>query len=140
MSMSLSELSKLLRKLDICMLGTHGAWGTLAARPMSNNKDVEYDGTSHFFTWADSRMARDIRRDPGVLLTFTDPKGVFVAVQGTARITTDKKLMAEHWVPDVERWFADGVETAGICMIIVDANRISYWTYEHGDGEITMRK
>ncbi|HPF81701.1 pyridoxamine 5'-phosphate oxidase family protein [Nostocoides australiense] len=140
MSMSLSELSKLLRKLDICMLGTHGARGTLAARPMSNNKDVEYDGTSHFFTWADSRMARDIRRDPGVLLTFTDPKGVFVAVQGTARITTDKKLMAEHWVPDVERWFADGVETAGICMIIVDANRISYWTYEHGDGEITMRK
>lgn len=75
MSMSLSELSKLLRKLDICMLGTHGARGTLAARPMSNNKDVEYDGTSHFFTWADSRMARDIRRDPGVLLTFTDPKG-----------------------------------------------------------------
>lgn len=140
MSMSLTELSKLLRKLDICMLGTHGARGTLAARPMSNNKDVEYDGTSHFFTWADSRMARDIRRDPGVLLTFTDPKGVFVAVQGTARITTDKKLMAEHWVLDVERWFADGVETAGICMIIVDANRISYWTYEHGDGEITMRK
>lgn len=138
MALSLSKLAEKMRTMDICMLGTHAAYGHLGARPMSNNKDVEYDGTSRFFTWRDSRLARDIERDPKVMMTFTDPKGFFVCVQGTASITTDKDQMAEHWVSDVEQWFTDGVDTAGVCMLTVEASRITYWGYEEGDGEVSV--
>ena len=43
---SLSDISKKMRKLDICMISTVGAYGHLTSRPMSNNGDVEYEGNS----------------------------------------------------------------------------------------------
>ena len=35
-------------------------------RPTSNNRDVEYDGDSFFFTWEQSRSVTNMERDPKV--------------------------------------------------------------------------
>jgi len=94
---TLPDLSRQMRKIDITMLATHTEDGEIAARPMSNNGDVEYDGNSYYFTWAKSRMVSDIKRDPKVLLSFTGKKGLFVAVQGEAKVIRDRKKFAEHW-------------------------------------------
>ena len=56
----LKALAQKMKGLDLCMLTTVTSYGHLGGRPMSNNGEVEYDGTSYFFTWADSRMAQDI--------------------------------------------------------------------------------
>ena len=44
-AMTLEELSEKMRKIDFCMLSTREAGGGISTRPMSNNGDVEYDGT-----------------------------------------------------------------------------------------------
>jgi general stress protein 26 len=45
----LKELSRKMKKLDICLLTTQNGRGGLHSRPMSNNGDVAYDGNSYFF-------------------------------------------------------------------------------------------
>ena len=44
--MTLSDLSEKMAEIDYCMLCTHSQGGRIAARPMSNNGDVEYKGDS----------------------------------------------------------------------------------------------
>lgn len=136
----MKQLAAKMRGLDMAMLSTHSSHGHIASRPMSNNGEVDYDGTSHYFTWADSRMAKDIEKDAKVAIDFQSGEGgsfLFVNVQGMARVLTDTRVMAEHWHDELDRWFEDGLETEGLAMIVVDARRITYWSPD-GDGEITL--
>ncbi|TDK31801.1 pyridoxamine 5'-phosphate oxidase [Rhizobium deserti] len=135
--MNLSEIAEKMRDIDIAMLSTHTEGGAIAARPMSNNRDVDYDGDSYYFTWEQSRMVEDIERQPKVSLTFQGSKTFSVAVEGNAEVVRDKSEFQEHWTPDLDHWFDDGIETKGIAMIKVHAERIHYWDGEE-DGEITL--
>jgi general stress protein 26 len=135
---TLSDLSKQMRKIDIAMLTTHTDDGEIAARPMSNNGEVEYDGNSYYFTWDKSRMVTDIKRNSKVLLSFQGKKGLFVAVQGEAGVIRDKKRFKEHWTSDLDQWFEDGVDTKGLVMIKVVATRIDYWDGEE-NGEVEIQ-
>jgi len=56
MTKTLAELSEKMRDIDFCMLTTHGANGAIASRPMSNNREVDYDGDSWFFTYENALM------------------------------------------------------------------------------------
>ncbi len=134
---TLSDLSKQMRKIDIAMLTTHTDDGEIAARPMSNNGEVEYDGNSYYFTWDKSRMVADIKRNSKVLLSFQGKKGLFVAVQGEAGVIRDKKRFKEHWTSDLDQWFKDGADTKGLVMIKVVATRIDYWDGEE-NGEVEL--
>lgn len=135
--MTLSELSKRMREIDIAMLTTHTEDGELAARPMSNNGDVEYDGTSYYFTEEDSRMIDDIERNPKALLSFQGKDGFFIAAQSEASVIRDKKEFKEHWTDNLNQWFEDGIDTKGLVMIKVSATRIDYWDGEE-NGEVTL--
>ena len=136
---SMKALSKKMRNLDYCMMTTATAGGALSSRPMSNNGEVDYDGTSYYFTFDQSRTVADIRRNDKVSLAFqgTQSKSFSVSVEGKAKLVEDKKQMADHWTPDLDRWFKDGLDTPGIVMIQVDAKRIHYWAGED-DGEVKV--
>ena len=58
---------------------------------------------------------------------------------GAAQIpkTFDKDEFKAHWTEDLERWFEDGVETAGLVLIKVHASRIHYWDDEN-EGEFAV--
>ncbi|MDA8444018.1 pyridoxamine 5'-phosphate oxidase family protein [Paracidovorax valerianellae] len=134
---NLADLAEKMRDIDIAMLSTHTDGGAIAGRPMSNNREVDYDGTSCYFTWAQSRMVADIERDPQVSLAFQGAKAFLVAVEGRAELVRDRDTFAEHWTPDLDRWFEDGIDTEGLVMIRVKASRIHYWDGED-DGDITV--
>lgn len=136
-AMPLSDLSKRMREIDIAMLTTHTEDGELASRPMSNNGDVEYDGTSYYFTEDDSRMIDDIERNPKVLLSFQGKDGLFIAAQSEASIVRDKEDFKEHWTDNLDQWFEDGVNTKGVVMIKVSAKRIDFWDGEE-NGEVKV--
>ncbi|MGO7635496.1 pyridoxamine 5'-phosphate oxidase family protein [Rhizobium leguminosarum] len=142
-SMTLEDLSSQLKKIDFCMLSTNAGSGRISARPMSNNGDVEYDGDSWFFSYEDSRKITEIEGIDTVLLTFTAPPsllgkpGIFIAVEGLASLVRDKAAFQEHWVPDLELWFPEGVDTPGIVLIKVSASSIRYWDGEE-NGEVTL--
>lgn len=142
-NLSLHDLSKKMAKLDFTMMATRSSNGTMTARPMSNNGDVEYRGDSYFFAYEDSRKISDLRADPHVILSYTGAAGMlggpplFVAVEGSAALIQDKTAFADHWTKDLDRYFPEGIDTPGIVMIRVDATAIRYW--DGGDeGEIAI--
>jgi general stress protein 26 len=134
---TLAEISEAMRDIDFCMLVTHAEDGSLGGRPMSNNREVEYEGTNWFFTYDHHRSAQDIARDPSVgisyqgkagLLGIVGKPGMFIHVEGEAKLVKDKAKFAEHWDKGLDMWFKEGVDTPGLVLIEVLAKRIHYWS------------
>jgi general stress protein 26 len=131
--LTLSDIAKKMRDIDFAMLLTHAQSGEIAGRPMSNNRDVDYDGDSYYFTWQDAHMVGDIARNPQVPLAFQGPKhvlgkpGIQIHVEGRAEVVRDKQAFVEHWTKELDRWFEQGPDTPGVVMIKVHAGRIHYW-------------
>ena len=140
---TLADLSEKMRDIDFTVLSTRTEGGDIAGRPMSNNREVEYDGDSYYFTCDDTRMVADIARDPRVALSFQGKSGMlgmrpfFLAVEGQAELIRDKERFEAHWTKDLNHWFKEGVETPGLVMIKVHATRIHYWD-GYDEGEISL--
>ena len=135
-----------MKDIDFCMLVSRAQDGSLGGRPMSNNSEVEYEGTSYFFTYDDTMMVADIQRDASVGLSYAGnpglkgivgAPGLFIHVQGEANIIRDKEAFREHWVKDLERWFEQGTDTPGMVLLEVVAKRIHYWDGED-EGEVKL--
>ena len=123
----LSTATRLMKEIDIAMLVTKTRDGAIAARPMSNNGDVDgSNGTSYHFTTDDGRIDDDLKHHQQCGATYAG-KDAYVAVQARANLITDKARQKEHWVPDLEQWFADGLETEGLVLIELVPSRINYW-------------
>ncbi len=143
MTKTLSDIAETMRDIDFTMLSTKTEDGGIAARPMSNNRDVDYDGDSWFFATDDTMTVRDIGRDRNVGLTLhgnTSMLGkppIFIAAEGKAEIIRDKAVFEEHWVEDLDRWFEQGVDTPGLVLIKVHADRVHYWDGED-QGEVKL--
>ncbi len=123
----LSELAKRMRNIDIAMLATHTEGGHIATRPMSNNRDVDYDGDSYYFTIEHARTVSDIRANPKVSLAFQSGGMFHAAVEGEAELFTDEPTLRKHWQESLNEWFPDGPATEGVVMVKVNAKRIKYW-------------
>jgi general stress protein 26 len=139
---SLADIAKEMAGIDIAILSTHTEGGEIANRPMSNNGDVSYGGTSYYFTYEQARAVSDIQRDPKVALGFSSKGGIFsdgiyVAVEGTAELIRDKAAFQQHWTSDLDKWFDKGVDTPGIVLIKVRANRATYWKGRE-EGEVEL--
>ena len=139
---SIEDISKRMAGIDIAILSTHTENGQISNRPMSNNGDVKYDGTSCYFTFEQARTVADIEADPKVALGFTGQGGIFsdaiyVAVEGIAELIRDKVAFKAHWTSDLDRWFDKGIDTPNIVLIKVKATRITYWDGEN-EGEVAV--
>ena len=77
---TLADISEAMKDIDFCMLVSRAEDGSIGGRPMSNNREVEYEGTSRFFTFDDTRMVRDITRDASVGLTYQGKAGLLGVV------------------------------------------------------------
>ena len=133
---NLADVAEKMKGIDIAILSTHTENGEIASRPMSNNGDVTYDGTSYFFTTEDARCVSDIERDAKVALGYSIGPGVFsggtyVSVEGRAELIRDKAAFNRHWTSDLDTWFEQGEDTPDLVLIKVTAKRVNYWE----DGE-----
>lgn len=134
---TLKYISTKMKHIDLCMLTTRNSRGMLSSRPMSNNGDVQYNGNSYFFSFEKSQKIKDLMQDASVNLGFSTKDNMFITVMGKARIIKSKTAMEEHWVPSLNEWFKDGVETPGVVMIAVKARKIKYW-HKMQEGEIKL--
>ena len=142
--LKLNDMAEKMRDIDFAMLSTRTKGGAVAARPMSNNRQVEFDGDSYFFTLESTRTVGDIKVDPNVGLTYQSKSGVlgmkpfFITIEGRAELIDDRDRFAEHWTKDLDDWFKEGIDTPGLLLVKVVAERLHYWDgYE--EGEITLR-
>ncbi len=99
---TLSDIAAKLKKIDIAMLVTKtGEAGAIAARPMSNNKDVSADdGTTFHFTTDDGRIDDDLKRSSECGATYSSGE-FYCSVQGTGKIHRDRAALEKHWVKDL---------------------------------------
>jgi general stress protein 26 len=138
---SLAALAEKMKDIDFAVLSTRTDGGAIASRPMSNNREVAFDGDAFFFTCDDTRMVADVAADPRVGLAYQGKSGMlgmrpfFLAVEGQAELIRDKAAFEKHWTSGLERWFKDGVDTPGLVLLKVAAERIHYWDGEE-EGEI----
>lgn len=135
--MNLKDVSKKMGKLDICMMTTLSSAQTLTSRPMSNNGDVEYDGNSYFFSYEDAEVVKEIKGNQILNLSFQGEDMFYISISGNGDLVKDKSVLKKHWVPSLDQWFKEGVDTAGIIMIHVKASVIKYWHKEHS-GEVKL--
>ncbi|MDQ2893429.1 MAG: pyridoxamine 5'-phosphate oxidase family protein [Pseudomonadota bacterium] len=140
---TLNELAEKMRDLDFCLLSTKAADGSIPARPMSNNREVAFDGNSWFFADDSARMVGEIAANPTVGLGYQGKAGMlgmrplFIAIEGKAELVRDRAQFAAHWTDGLERWWPDGIETPGLVLIKVHAARAHYWDGED-EGEVTL--
>lgn len=133
MTKTLADLAKILKDIDFATLSTHSDGGTIAGRPMSNNRDVEYDGDSWYFACEDTRTVRDLRANQQCALSFHGKSGLlgmkplFVHLEGKAELIQDKTQFEAHWTKDLGLWFEEGIDTPGLVLIKVHGVRAHYW-------------
>lgn len=128
---SLKSIAEKLKDIDFCMMTTIDDQGRMHACPMSNNRQVEYDGDSWFFSSDDTKHVRQIENNANVSLSFNSKNKLFIECSGQGSIIKEKSQLEEHWVDDLEMWFPEGVDTPGLCLIKVTADRVHFWE----DGE-----
>ena len=147
MTKTLSDISEDMKQIDFCTLSTHAPGGTIGARPMSNNREVDYDGDAWFFTYDGRQMVKDIEGDPKVGMTYLGSAGLkgilgapgqFIHVEGTASVVRDKTQFGAHWDKSLDRWFPQGIDTPGTVMLKVTAKHIHYWDGED-EGEVKLK-
>jgi general stress protein 26 len=134
---TLDSLARKMRQLDICMMVTQSARGTLNSRPMSNNGDVKFNGHAYFFTFEKSQKIKDIEANPQVCLNFEGKNGLFLSVSGRAKLIRNKIQFAQHWVDSLGQWFPEGIETKGMVLIHVKGSHLQYWE-KNKEGRIKL--
>src|SRR5690349_16178865 len=115
---AIPQVAELLKRIDMCMFATVGADGELHARPMSNNGDVEWDGSSWFFAPADGRLAGELRANPQAVTSY-QAEGEFswVVLSGAAEIVDDSDMKHRLWQSSFERWFPNGPDDPNVALI-----------------------
>lgn len=124
----LAKLREIIKAVDICMLTTVDERGELHSRPMSNNREVEFDGDLWFFTYGSSHKADEVGRVPKVCASFADVDAqLYASVSGRAELVRDRARVEELWRPHLKAWFPEGTETPDIALLKVSADRAEYW-------------
>ena len=122
------KIADLIKSIDFGMLTTLDAEGRLHSRPMSSNKEVEFDGDVWFFTYGSSPKVHEIENKPYVNVAFSDPKTqTYVSLSGRAELVRDPEKIKQLWQPSLKAWFPNGVDEPDIALIKVNADQAEYW-------------
>lgn len=128
----IEKVRALIKGIDICMLTTVEADGSLHSRPMSTQQ-VEFDGDVWFFTDKETEKARNIAAQPQVNIAYKHDD-TFVSVSGNATISQDRAKMKELWSDILKAWFPKGLEDPSLALIHVSVQSAEYW--DNPDGKI----
>ena len=125
---SVKKIADLIKSIDFGMLTTLDAEGRLHSRPMSSNKEVEFDGDVWFFTYASTPKVYEIENKPYVNVAFSDPKTqTYVSLSGRAELVHDQEKIKQLWQPSLKAWFPKGVDEPDIALIKINADQAEYW-------------
>jgi len=121
------KVRDLIKDISFCQLVTQDDAGRMYARPMMAQEQDANDDL-WFFTAADSPKVEEIRRNPQVLLTYSDPqKNSYVSVSGTAEVFRDQSRINQLWGEGARAWFPAGPTDPNLCLVRVMPESAEYW-------------
>ena len=122
----LRKLGELIEDIEVAMLTTQAADGSLVSRPLQTLK-LTAEGDLVFFTAADSAKVDQLTDDLDVNLAYADPDDKrYVSVRGRARINRDQALIEELWSP-AQRIFFSGRDDPDLTVLRVRVRDAMYW-------------
>ena len=131
---AVKRIKSTVKKADTCFLCTavSTGGGSGGTRPMSV-QDVDDQGNLWFLSANDSHKNQEIAQQPDVRLFFqaSDHAG-FLALTGTATISTDRQKIKQLWEPILKTWFTGGQDDPRITVIKVRPSGGYFWDNKHG--------
>lgn len=122
----LQKVKELIGAVDFAMLTTFDQ-NEMHSRPMKTQA-VEFDGDLYFFTYGNSRKAREVAAHPAVNVAYSHPgKQDYLSIAGRAEVIRDRATLEKYWNPMMKAWFPDGLDTPDIALIKVEALSAEYW-------------
>src|ERR1044072_8815240 len=122
------KLREIVKAVDICMLTTVDERGELHSRPMSNNRDVEFDGDLWFFIHGSSHKVDELGPVQTGNASFDDGENqLYAPLSGHAEVVRHRAKIQELWKPQLKAWFPEGTETPDIALLKETAARAEDW-------------
>lgn len=126
-SADLRKLGELLDGIEVAMLTTHAADGSLVSRPLQTLA-LDGNGELVFFTAADSGKLGELELNPDVNLAYAHPSHHrFVSVRGRARISRDRATIDELWSATQAVFFPQGKDDPKLVVLRVRVRDAAYW-------------
>lgn len=123
----LQKLAELIDDIEVAMLTTRTADGSLVSRPLQTLK-IDANGEIIFFTGADSHKVDELTDDASVNLAYAQPSDHrYVSVRGRARMDRDPDTIEELWSPAQKIFFPDGKDDPNLMVLRVRVQDASYW-------------
>ncbi|MBN1208234.1 MAG: pyridoxamine 5'-phosphate oxidase family protein [Myxococcaceae bacterium] len=124
---AITHLGELIRGIQVAMMTTVEADGSLRSRPMWTH-DRDFDGELWFFTREHSAKVGELEHDQRVNLSYAEPsKDRFVSVSGRCRLVVDKEKTRKLWQPTLKAWFPKGVDDPELALLCVKVEKAEYW-------------
>lgn len=126
----LRKLAELVEGIEIAMLTTRAADGSLVSRPLQTLK-LDANGELVFFTANDSGKIAELTDEPEVNLAYADPeKQRYVSVRGRARIDRDRATIDELWSFAQKVFFPGGKDDPQLVVLRVRVRDAAWWEAE----------
>jgi general stress protein 26 len=123
----LRKLGELIDNIEVAMMTTRAADGSLVSRPLQTLK-LDDNGELIFFTAADSHKVDELTQESGVNLAYADPgEQRYVSVRGRARMDRDEATIGELWSPVQKVFFPEGKDDPNLMVLRVRVLDASYW-------------
>jgi general stress protein 26 len=107
MRKELSKLFEMIGELDTAMLTTRRSDGHLISRAMANQKHAP-GADLWFVTTEGTHKLDDLTSDPHVNLAYyKDRTREWVSVAGLAKVSRDRDIIRQLYMPDWKAWFPD---------------------------------
>ncbi|MET0232353.1 MAG: pyridoxamine 5'-phosphate oxidase family protein [Rhodanobacteraceae bacterium] len=123
----LEKLGELIDGIEVAMLTTHAADGSMVSRPLQT---LKFDGGGElvFFTSVSSRKIDELTANHDVNLAYANPsKQNYVSVRGTARIDRDRATIDALWSPVQKIFFPQGKDDPDLVVLRVRVRDAAYW-------------
>lgn len=135
----LGQLYELIDDIEIALMTTRRADGSLASRPMATQARAA-GSDLWFVTNAETAKVDELETDPNVNLAYyKNGTYEFVSVSGIAQLSRDPARIRDLYSADWRAWLGDeggarngGPEDPRIVLVLVEANSATYLKAKHG--------
>jgi general stress protein 26 len=123
----LRKLAELIDGIDVAMLTTHAADGSMVSRPLQALK-FDTNGELVFFTSIDSAKIDQLTENPDVNVAFADAHHQrYVSVRGSARMDREAATVEELWSLPQKIFFPQGKDDPHLVVLRVQVRDAAYW-------------
>ena len=123
----LRKLGELLEGIEVAMLTTRAADGSMVSRPLQTLA-LEGNGDLVFFTAADSTKLDALLANPDVNLAYAHPaRHLYVSVRGHACALVDRTAIDAYWSVMQNVFFPQGRDDPNLVVLRVRVRDAAYW-------------